>query len=112
MTVEPNSAETTSKDDLLTEDDLLRMILDYLRVKYMFELHYDIDYIYMTLKAGRLAIPFIDLAEFIDENFIEYKSKGFTLFDLADIYIMLMVTNTLDDLTNTEFQNNSETLLQ
>ena len=112
MTPEVTNTEVINNDDLLSEEELLDMVLSYLRVKYMFELHHDIDYIYISLKTGRLVIPFVDLAEFIDENFIEYKSRGFTLFDLVDVYIMLMVTDTLDNLTNSEFLNTSETLLQ
>ena len=91
---------------------LLAEVSKYFQVKYLFDSSYDTECIYINLNSGRLVIPLEELSEFINNNYEQYNTLEFTVLDLIDIYLVTMVTTALDDLTNSEFQNSSEILLQ
>jgi hypothetical protein len=112
MTRTVTDSEKPNTEILLSDEELLTEFSNYLQTKYLFETYHDTECLYINLKTGRLVIPFSDLIEFIDNNCAQYESLNFTAFDLIDAYIMTMLTNTLDSLTNSEFKNVFETLLQ
>lgn len=91
---------------------LLAEVSNYFQVKYLFDSSYDTECIYISLNSGRLVIPLEELSEFINNNYEHYNTLEFTVLDLIDIYLVTMLTVALNDLTNSEFQNAPEILLQ
>ena len=100
--------ETIEIEPILSDAELMSEISNYLQLKYLFKVNYDTEYIYIALTTGRLVIPFEELIEFIDENYEQYEELDFTVFDIVDTYVMTMITSALDNLTDSEFQNNSK----
>ena len=101
------------ESELQTIDNkLLTEVSKYFQIKYLFDVSYDIECIYINLKSGRLVIPLEELSEFINNNYVHYNTLEFTVLDLIDIYLVTMITTALDNLTNSEFQDVPEILLQ